>query len=72
MGKKNAIADALSHMVQAVGAEGIDYVAMAIDQQSGNDLQNLQTTSTGFRLKKILFDSATTICAMFRPAHYVP
>ena len=34
---------------------------MAIDQQSDNDLQNLRTTSTGLRLKKILFDSATTI-----------
>ena len=59
--KNNAVADALSRMVQAVGAEGIDYAAMAIDQQSDNDLQNLRTTSTGLRLKKILFDSATTI-----------
>ena len=36
-------------------------MAMAIDQQSDNNLQNLWTTSTGLRLKKILFDSATTI-----------
>ena len=48
-------------MVLAVGAEGIDYMAMAIDQQSDNNLQNLQITSTGLCLKKILFDSATTI-----------
>ena len=60
-GKNNVVADALSRTVQAIGAEGIDYVAMAINQQSDNDLQNLQTTSTGLRLKKILFDSATTI-----------
>ena len=61
MGKNNAVADTLSHMIQAIGAEGIDYAAMVIDQQSDNDLQNLQTTSTGLCLKKILFDSATTI-----------
>ena len=60
-GKNNAVADTLSRTVQAIGAEGIDYAAMAIDQQSDNDLQNLRTTSTGLRLKKILFDSATTI-----------
>ena len=60
-GKNNAVADALSRTVQAIGAEGIDYAAMAINQQSDNDLQNLRSTSTGLRLKKILFDSATTI-----------
>ena len=60
VGKNNTVADALSRTVQVVEAEGIDYAAMAIDQQSDNDLQNLQT-STGLRLKKILFNSATTI-----------
>ena len=61
VGKNNAIADALSRTVQAIAAEEINYTAMAIDQQLDNDLQNLRTTSTGLCLKKILFDSATTI-----------
>ena len=64
-GKNNSVADALSRAsINAIDADGVDYAAMAICQQSECDFDGYRTAATGLQLKKVPFgrDGLTLMC----------